>query len=253
MFNLFGGKEIKCPVDEPTRRWIEYAMKWMFSSFGEEFCKEQKVYVSLKELLNDFGKQQASLYDIANIVAEVMHLNMSEIVLDVYEEGEKIIESNSEPIYIKEEEGELTTGGLYIGKNEQGKYEVGIEKSLLKEPIALIYTIAHEFAHIKLLGEKRIEENDEYLTDLLPIIFGLGVFGANSVFSFSQTTNAWGYRTSGYLTQMEWGYALAVYTLLKEEENPKWLESLPKNIHSDYKKSLKFIENNRDKLFQQEL
>ena len=253
MFNLFGDKEIKCPVDEEMRTWIEYAMKWMFSSFGEEFCKEQKVYLSLKELLNDFGKQQASLDDIASIVANVMHLNINEIALDIYEEGEKIIKSNVEPIYIKEEEGELPSGGLYVGKNEQGKYEVGIEKNLLQEPVTLIYTIAHELAHIKLLGENRIDENDEYLTDLLPGLCGLGVFCATSVFSYRPTANFWSYRTSGYLTQMEWGYALAVYSWLKDDESPDWIVSLPRNIQSDYNKSLKFMEKNQDKLFQQEL
>jgi len=253
MFKLFGNKEIKAPIEDDMRVWIEYAMKWLFLTFDEKACKEKKVYASLKELLNEFDLETASLKDLAEIVANLMGINIDEVVIDVYDEGERVIETSVGSIYTQTEEGEQTTGGMYVGKNEAGKYEVGIEKSLLKDPINLIYTLAHEFAHIKLLGENRIEENDEYLTDMLPIIYGLGVFGANSVFSFRQAAYEWAYKTSGYLTQMEWGYALAVYCWLREDKNPEWIVSLPRNIQADYKRSLKFMENNPNQIFQSEV
>ena len=253
MFKLFGNKEIKAPVDDEMREWIEYAMQWLFVTFDEKACKEQKVYASLKELLNDFDLQTASLNDLAKIVAQLMDINIDEVVVEVYDEGERVIETEGGKLFTQTEEGEQTTAGLYVGKNKDGKYEVGIEKSILKDPVNLIATIAHEFSHIKLLGENRIEDNDEYLTDLLPIIYGLGVFGANSVFSFRQTNTEWAYKTSGYLTQMEWGYALAVYCWLREDKNPDWINSLPRNIQADYKRSLKFMENNPDKIFQQKV
>ena len=253
MFKLFGNKEIKAPVEEDMRVWIEHAMQWLFLNFDETACKENKVYSSLKELLNDFDLQTASLNDLTKIVAQLMDININEVVVDVYDEGARTIETEGEKIYTQVEEEEQTTAGIYIGKNDDGKYEVGIEKSILKDPVNLVATIAHEFSHIKLLGEERIKENDEYLTDLLPIIYGLGVFGANSVFSFRQTNTEWAFKKSGYLTQMEWGYALAVYCWLRDDKAPDWINSLPRNIQADYKRSLKYMETNPDLLFKQEL
>ncbi len=250
MFGLFKDKAPQCPVSEEMREWIEYAFSWMFADFGEDFCQDQYTFSSLKELLSSYDLEKASFNDIVEMVAKQMWVDMDEIEVTVYEEGEQSIVTDNSTTYIETGEEEVTTGGLYVGKNENGKYEVGIQKHLLQEPITLIYTIAHEFAHIKLLGEKRIERNDELLTDLLPTIFGLGVFGANSVFQYSQSIETWSYRTSGYLTQMEWGYALAVYTWLLDDKNPEWVKSLPKNIQSDYSKSLKYMEHNQELLFQ---
>jgi hypothetical protein len=59
--------------------------------------------------------------------------------------------------------------------------------------------------------------------------------------------------TSGYLNQMECGYALAVYSWLKDDRKPEWVRFLPNNIQSDYKKSIAYMESNEDKIFQQEL
>ena len=253
MFGLFGNKKIACPVDETKRQWIEYAMKWLFVNFGEEFCKEQKVYASVKELLDDFGLQKASLNDLGDIIAELMQIDKAEFEISVYEEGAREIDTDAGTVLVKTDEEEKTSAGLYLGKNEAGKYDIGIQKNMLKNPVGLLAAIAHEFSHIKLLGENRIKENDEHLTDLVPVVFGLGIFGANSAFTFSQSIDYWGYQSSGYLSQMEWGYALAVHSWLRDEKHPEWINSLPRNIKSDYSKSLLFMENNKEKLFEQSI
>ena len=90
MFKLFGNKEIKAPVEEGMRGWIEYAMQWLFLNFDEDTCKENKVYFSLKELLNDFELQTASLNDLTKIVAELMVIDINEVAVDVYDEGERL-------------------------------------------------------------------------------------------------------------------------------------------------------------------
>ena len=52
----------------------------------------------------------------------------------------------------------------------------------LDEPENMVAVLAHEIAHIKLPGESRMEENDERITDLTTIFFGLGIFNANAAF-----------------------------------------------------------------------
>ncbi|PCI98006.1 MAG: hypothetical protein COB15_06640 [Flavobacteriales bacterium] len=253
MFNLFQNKEVKCPVDEEMRGWIEYAMQWLMLEFGEEFFHEVAVYSNMKELLNAFDKETATLDELGEIVSYIMFLDEEDIIYTVYDEGENRIETGTGFFPVNAVEGEVTTGGMYVGKNEDSKYDVGIERKVLQNPVHLVSTIAHELSHVWLLGKKEMDVNDEYLTDMLPIIFGLGVFGASSCFSFSQSNSGWATQTKGYFNQMEWGYALAVYSWLRKDKNPEWVKSLPRNILSDYKQSLKFMENNQDKLFQQEV
>ena len=110
-------------------------------------------------------------------------------------------------------------------------------------------TLAHEFSHIKLLGERRIAENDEMLTDLSTVVFGLGIFNANSCFKQFKLFNAWGHNSIGYMKQQEWGYALALYAYFREEENPEWVKYINANIKSDFKKSQAYILSNSDKVF----
>ncbi len=251
MFKLFAPKEKKCPISEDRRIFIESALPWLFNTFGEEFCQNQQVFTSVKELLNHYQLEKASLDDIGTVVAQLMSIDFNKVELEVYEEGEETLDIDGNPIYIETEEEEQTTGGLYLGKNENGKFEVGIERSVLRDPVNLVFTLAHEFAHIKLLGEEKITENDEHLTDLTPLVFGLGVFGAASVFSFNQTPQGWAHRSSGYLTQMEWGYALAVYAHLREEEAPEWVAYLPKNVQADFKRSVAFMLENETQLFKE--
>jgi len=253
MFNYFKNKKTTCPIDEETRVWIEYAMQWLKVEFGEEFFQETYVYSNLKELLNDFEKENANLKDLGEIISYIMFLENDNISFSVYSEGQDSIKTKAGETQIETYEDELTSGGMFVGKDENGVYNIGIERKLLNDPIHLTSTISHELSHIWLLEKKGMKENDEYLTDILPIIFGLGVFGANSCFSFEQTTEGWSSKSKGYLNQMEWGYALAVYNWLRNDKNPEWIKSLPRNIQSDYKKSLNFMENNQDKLFEQKI
>lgn len=142
--------------------------------------------------------------------------------------------------------------GLYFDKNEQGKYDILIEKKNLTDPENLTATLAHEFSHIKILGEKRLDFNDEQLTDLTPVVFGLGIFNANSAYKEWKSFDSYGHNSIGYLKQREWGYALALYAFFRQEENPDWIKFLTPNIKSDVKKSLDFIYANTDKVFIEE-
>ena len=119
----------------------------------------------------------------------------------------------------------------------------------MTDPENLVATLAHEFAHIKLLGENRIDNNDEYLTDLLTVVFGFGIFNANTAFREHKSHHSFGYNTSGYLKQPQWGYALALYIYFKEEDNPEWIKFLTPNIRSDIRRSLDFIYTNPDVIF----
>ena len=109
-------------------------------------------------------------------------------------------------------------------------------------------TIAHELGHVVLLGGGKVSPDDkghEYLTDLLTVFFGLGIFTANSAFQFSQwqdhSHQGWSASRSGYLSEEMFAYSLAVYAWLRGEKNPKWANFLAINVGVYFRQCLKYL------------
>jgi hypothetical protein len=256
MFQLFK-KKVVCSVPEPIREWMGAAFVWLRADFGDEVLLHKKVFVPH---FSDFpiqydGQKEAALKTL-EIVAKQMDVVLDNIVLEIYSEGETEINTGSlfgDKLYINQEKGAGRSGGLYWGKDEtDGKYHIGLEMKALSEPEKIVATLAHEIAHIKLLGEGRLDENNEHLTDLTTILFGFGIFNANAAFTFRKDSNSWGYSKLGYFTQSQWAYALALQAYLRGEYQPEWIKYLALDIKADFKNNIQFMLQNEDKLFVQD-
>lgn len=138
-----------------------------------------------------------------------------------------------------------SAGGTY--EQTEDHTIISIERSQLKNPISLIATISHELAHEILLAENRIDENDEYLTDLTAIAYGFGIFIGNSKFLFSSfiTNGGYGWRSSsqGYLPELIIVYAMAKLSTERNEET-NYSQFLNESMSSHFDKSLKWIKQN---------
>ena len=105
-----------------------------------------------------------------------------------------------------------------------GDVVISYAPELLDDPTGLVATFAHELAHYLLASEADLVEDEthELMTDLTVAFVGLGVFGANSCFSFEQHGDAfgqgWRSRSSGYLSPRSWAFALAVFCELRGDE-----------------------------------
>lgn len=257
MFGLFSrnNKNI-CPIDPGMRLWVENAFLWLATQFGHEnIANKQMLFPTPEYFPVNFDGSQQSLNDTAAIVARQMEIDIKEINLETFHQG--ILEFNGGFGHrlwtqIDPSSEQKNAAGLYFEKNEEGRYDVFIEKNTLGNPGSMIAILAHEFSHIKLLGEKRLDVNDEYLTDLTPVVFGLGIFNANASFTEIKTFDIYGHNTLGYLKQREWGYALALYAYFRGEEDTEWIKYLTPNLRTDFKKSLDFMYANQDKIFMEE-
>jgi hypothetical protein len=107
--------------------------------------------------------------------------------------------------------------GTYASSAEK-EPTITYSASLLKNPEGLVATIAHEMCHYLLA---RVQEEPpgawkelEPLTDLSAVVEGFGVFLCNSAFQFEQWTGhdgqGWSFRRTGYLTEAELGFSLAI-------------------------------------------
>jgi hypothetical protein len=232
---------------------MENAFLWLAAQFGHDnIATKPMLYPVPEHFPIHYDSSQESLVKTAEIVARQMEIDINEVTIDTYEQNiQEFTGDYGHRIWteVDKESDERLSAGLYFDKNDQGKYDILIEKKNLSIPENLVATIAHEFSHIKLLGENRLDYNDESLTDLTPVVFGLGIFNANSAFKEHKSFDSYGHNSIGYLKQREWGYALALYSFFRKEKNPEWIKYLTPNIKSDYIKSMGFIKANRDKVF----
>ena len=243
-----------CPVSENNRLWLEDAFLLLLDFFGKENTQQRKV---LTPHYSDFpvrydGTEQ-SARETMKIVATQMEVPFDSIELGFYNDREDRVSAGSpygRSIYLGLAEGEKYAGGLYFGRAEHGKYEIWLNRSKLSEPESMVATLAHEIAHIKLLGENRLEENDEHLTDLTTVVFGLGIFNANEAFQTFTKIDSYGWRSGGYLSQVQWGYALSLFAHIRGEKSPVWINHLTPNVKSDFLQGQQFIEANPKLVFQ---
>lgn len=119
--------------------------------------------------------------------------------------------------------GEAAPGGTFRIESD-GAVAISYAPDLLDDPMGLVATFAHEMAHYLLAAEADLVEDEthELMTDLAVAYTGLGVFGANTAFSFEQHGDAfsqgWRSRASGYLSPRSWAFALAVFGELRGDD-----------------------------------
>jgi hypothetical protein len=143
------------------------------------------------------------------------------------------------------------TAGLYISATDQSRLVIAIRSSKLKNPLAVVATLAHELAHVILLGGNLVDRESqdmEPLTDLTTVFLGLGIFTANAAAQFEQhqdgRSQGWSMQRLGYLSEEMYGYALAKFAFERGEESPGWKKYLSTNVSAFYKRSSKWLSQN---------
>ncbi len=122
--------------------------------------------------------------------------------------------------------------------------------------MSLISTITHELCHPILLSIPTEPpggaELEELATDLSMVFFGFGIFGTNSAISFKQFqdtatgTQGWSYSGAGYMNLNQWGYALALRTILLDEDEILVSRHLTRDANAHYRKNLKYLKKSPD-------
>lgn len=134
-----------------------------------------------------------------------------------------------------------------------GEVIVTYAPDLLDDPTGLVATLAHELSHYLLAGQGDLVEDEthELMTDLMVAFTGLGVFGANSAFSFQQFGDAfsqgWRSRGAGYLSPRSWAFALAVFGELRGDDGGMGAHLKPE-IESLRRQAVKYLRKSPDRL-----
>lgn len=244
-----------CPVNEYNRLWLEHTVSVLADWFGKETTRQRRILVPAPaDFPFAYRGSEAAAHETLKIVAAQMEVPAETISLSFYEDPTREVSTGSPfngKLYLHPAGEDRGAAGLYWGKaGDTDRYEIGLERSNLSDPEALIATLAHEIAHIKLLGENRLEKNNEPATDVTTILFGLGIFNANVAFRSYQNFHSRGWSSQGYLSQIQWGYGLALFAFIRDERSPDWIRYLTANVKSDFLRAEEFIVKNTELIFQ---
>ncbi|UCS94955.1 hypothetical protein KZP23_08070 [Echinicola marina] len=250
MFNFLKSNKKYVPLDKELRKYFENNFLWLMQEFPDPKIEERKI---LRPTTEDFpiqwNKSQENAFEALDIICGNMQIVPDMIALDFYDNGIKEINMGTSVIFMESDPDSLEAAGRYHHEKVNGKHLISLDQALLEKPDDLIATIAHELSHVKLLGEEKIDQNDEMLTDFTTVFFGLGIFNANTAFQFYNQTDRWGYSNFGYLKIDEWAYALALFAFVRHEDEPGWKQYLGKTIKKDFEKCLGYMIDNEEEIF----
>jgi len=236
----------KTPLVREQQEWIEKSLQWLIKEFGEDyFLSRQTIEPNLSFFPDKYHGTEESVLKVVQRVCSYMDVNPQLIEVDFFTDKEEMASKHQ----LDGERRSSSAAGLYFSETtSETRKKIAINVSQFKNPTSLVATIAHELGHVILLGGGRIsheEKDHEYLTDLITVFLGLGIFTANSAFQFSQwqSHSHHGWRTSrlGYMSEEMFAYSLAAYAWMRGEANPKWSAHLAMNVGHYFKQSLKYL------------
>jgi len=244
---MFGLGRAKLPIAEEDRLWIDRSLARLAGLLGIQRMRQAVVMLPTPEHFPDrFDGTDKALDVMFRRVAERMEVDPDTIELEIFDDATQASQTLV-PFWSGENSG---AGGLY-GHDGVSRTVIAVNSSQLKNPMALVATLAHELGHAILLRPGLVKPNEpdmEPLNDLLTVFLGFGVFNANSVFQFQQYNSydrqGWSTRRLGYLSEQQFGYALARFAVERGESKPEWAKYLSTNVASYYRESIAWLREN---------
>jgi hypothetical protein len=240
----------RCPVKERERTWIEESIEWLRREFGVAPLNVPVILPTSEYFPPPFAGSDADVRALVRSVARYMGVQAD---VDV-QFSEDLDEAENFRRLFPGGMGTFRSSGAagaYTDADEDGLHVVTIDRSNVGEPARLLAVIAHELAHVRLFGERRMSpdrQDHEPLTDLATVYLGMGIFTANAAFSFGRISwsviepaGGWQSRRLGYMTEQMFGYALARYAVYRGELDPAWARYLDTNPRVYMKQGVRYL------------
>ncbi len=238
----------KLPISPKSRGWIDQSLSRLEAILGLQRLRESPVILPTPHFFPDGGEgTEGAARVLFERVCGFMQVDSQRLRLCFYqEESAEDALRRSLPTW---EGGRGGTAGFYHDRPDADKITIAIEVSKLRDPLPLIATMAHELAHVLLLGGGHIDRDAadmEPLTDLATVFCGFGLFTAGSAARFKQwddgTQHGWSFQRLGYLPEPMFGYALAAYAQRRGEDKPAWAKHLNVNVGAYFAQSRRYLQ-----------
>jgi len=234
---------VQCPVNDEQKDWIESATSWLARAL-EIKLEEVVVVLPTPEYFPDVYRAHEDDVDtLLRRVCGYMGIERDRLSLELFSDKRKELHN----VLTSFESRGRGAAGAYR-KDDTGAITIRINANDLTDPMVLVATIAHELGHVLLLADGKVSrerKDHEYLTDLVTVLLGLGIFSANSSFKFRQWSGGfkqgWESKRLGYMTEPMFGYALAWFAFLRHEQDPEWSTYLERDARYYFKASMRFL------------
>ncbi len=238
-----------CPCDHAAKAWIEKRLQWLCQEFDDHAFNGRPLVLPTPQILPDSfdGSEESVQGALLEQVCTFMDVDPMEVELEFVSEAGKLWLVNDAGQYLPHAAGTYEEGDR--------KFQIRIDRSELSEPMNLIGTLAHELAHVRLLGEGRITSDaydNELVTDLTVVFFGLGIFLANSPRNWDSQYTRWpgtDLHKPEYLTPPMFAYALAHLAWFRGEAKPAWARHLHFNARPELRQAIRFLMKTGDSAF----
>jgi hypothetical protein len=227
----------KCPVSEKARLWTEESLRWLRGEFGDDPLRGEVLLPQTVFSPGSYAGREDDVRVVLQRLCDRMDVPVESVAIE-FDDDPDVAPDPRIPV-AHQFSG---AAGEYLSRD--GKAVIAVRRRQLRNPIALAATLAHELAHARLVGERRIDpgrSDGEQLTDLATIFFGTGIFTANAAFDFSQTRSGWQSSQLGYLGETLSGYALAYFAYLRSEREPSWAAALDTNPRAYMRQGLRYL------------
>lgn len=246
MWSLFRKKPL---LSEEDALFQVECYKWLLTFFGgDEFYEETHLVLPTNAY---FPSAVNSNESAAQTVFEQVknYAGMSEwpVELRVQEEDPDVIVA---PTLIVQNVEQSPLGTFSV--DESNKATISYNPKIVNNPTQMVATFAHELSHY-LTGTAPEPppggwDNWEFATDIGATFLGFGIFQANAAFNFRQYSgggvSGWQSSGTGYLSEAEYSYSLAIFLCLKGIPPESALPYCDTNIKGYLKLALREIDKN---------
>jgi len=237
-----------CPVDRAAKVWLEERLEWLSREFGESAFTGGPIVLPTKEFFPDsYDGSEDAAHALAERVCGYMDVSPSLIDLRFQSTPRKLWLVNDSGKYLPH------AAGTYEEGNDA--FVIHLDRDGLHDTMGLVGTVAHELAHVRLLGEGRLEWSafdNELLTDLTVVFLGLGIFLANTPRVWESQFTTWpdsDLVKPEYMTPPMFGHALAHLAWFRGEQKPAWSRYLNGGARANLKQGLRYLWNTSDSAF----
>lgn len=235
----------KCPCDIAAKVWVEYRLRWLSREFNDSAFSGGRIILPTREFFPDrYDGSEEAVYGLMVRVCGYMGVDPDEVDLRIVDHGNRL--------HLVNERGEALGGAAGTFQRGHSRFKVTVDRDELSRQDDLIGTMAHELAHVRLLGEGRLdgsEFDNELVTDLTTVHLGLGLFLANSPRDWMSGYTQWpdsALRKPEYMNRPMFGWALALLAHFRNETKPAWLEHLSRHARAEVERGLRYLDETRD-------
>lgn len=229
-----------CPCDPAAKAWVEERLEWLAGEFDDSAFSGRRVVLPTPQFFPDpYDRSKRAVRRLLDRVCEYMDVVPDLVTLEFVADAGKL--------WLVNDAGQDLPGAAGTYEEGEEKFIVRLDKSGLDDPMGLVGTIAHELAHVRLLGEGRIMReafDNELLTDLTVVHFGLGIFLANTPRNWDSQYGKWpdtDLLKPEYMTPPMFGWALAHLAWFRGEERPEWARYLNGGARANLEQGLRYL------------